>query len=204
MVQMSFNATQYAPRYSAADGLPAGKHIVHIIESEFKPTKDSTPNDPRSMLVFKMEAIDGPSRGGKQTDRLNLQNPNQQTVNIAYGQLAAYCAVTGRQGFNDTQELHGIPFMIEVGPQKNNPEYMEVKGVYFADGRDAASGAAPVQQAAVNPVQQGFPTNAGQASPNVGQFVPAASPTGPATRFPFNPPQQTFQPAGGAPPWARK
>jgi len=162
MVAFQFNASGVTPRYSASDGLPTGKHIVIISSSEFLPTKDSTPSDPRSMLVFTLEAIDGPAKGGKQVDRLNLQNPSQQTVNIAYGQLAAYCAVTGRQGFNDTSELHNIPFMIEVGPQKNNDKYNEVKGVYFADGRDAASGASPQMGSQGS---QPFPQPSGAAPP---------------------------------------
>ena len=196
MVAMQFNAGQFTPRYSGSDGLPPGKHPVMIVESEFRPTKDSTPNDPRMMLVFTLEAIDGPAKGGKQTDRLNVQNPNQQTVNIAMSQLAAYCAVTGRQGFNDTSEIHNIPFMVEVGPQKNNADYTEVKGVYFLDGRDAASGAAQAGP-------QGFPTSAVQASPNVAQFAPAAATAAPATGFPSNP--QQFQPgqAAGKAPWER-
>ena len=189
MVQMSFNAGQFTPRYSGSDGLPPGKHPVIISASEFRPTKDSTPNDPRMMLVFTLEAIDGPAKGGKQTDRLNVQNPNQQTVNIAMSQLAAYCAVTGRQGFNDTSELHNIPFMVEVGPQKNNDQYTEVKGVYFLDGRDAASGAAPAAQA----VQAGPPVGAGVSNA-------AAPPV-----FQPGPPQFTPQlgPVAGKAPWER-
>jgi len=211
MVAFQFNASGVTPRYSASDGLPHGKHPVIISASEFRPTKDSTPNDPRSMLVFTLEAIDGPAKGGKQTDRLNLQHPNQQVVNIAYSQLAAYCAVTGRQGFNDTSELHNIPFMIEVGPQKNNPEYSEVKGVYFTDGRDAASGAAPASPPFAQPAA---PQMGGQGSQPFQQPSGATqnSIAGPhagiaTTAFPSSAPQQ-FQPgpapAGAAPPWARQ
>ena len=191
MVAMQFNATAFTPRYSGSDGLPPGKHPVIISASEFRPTKDSSPSDPRMMLVFTLEAIDGPAKGGKQTDRLNIHNPNQQTVNIAMSQLAAYCAVTGRQGFNDTSELHNIPFMVEIGPQKNNADYTEVKGVYFLDGRDAASGATT---GAAQAVQAGPPFGAGvsnAAAPPV--FQPA-------------PPQtQQFQPGpvAGKAPWER-
>ena len=196
MVAMSFNAGQFTPRYSGSDGLPPGKHPVIISASEFRPTKDSTPNDPRMMLVFTLEAIDGPAKGGKQTDRLNVQNPNQQTVNIAMSQLAAYCAVTGRQGFNDTSELHNIPFMVEVGPQKNNADYTEVKGVYFLDGRDAASGAAPAAQAAPQAAPAAPPTYAPAPMP---QFPP-----GPP-QSPPGPPQFTPQtgPVAGKAPWER-
>lgn len=204
MVQYAFNATQYTPRYDATAGLTAGRHPVVIADSTFKPTKDSSPADPRSFLEFKLVAIDGPSKGGSIPDRLNIQHPNQQTVTIAYSQLAAYCAVTGRQGFNDTSELHNIPFMIEVGPQRNNEQYMEVKGVYFLDGRSASdAGAAPQQQ----PAQGGFSpapqTTAGAAwSPGAAQLGPGAyQPPQTAQAAPAAAP--AFQP-GSAPPWGKR
>lgn len=217
MVQYAFNATQYTPRYDSTAGLAAGRHPVVIADSTFKPTKDSTPSDPRSFLELKLVAIDGPSKGGSIPDRLNIQHPNQQTVTIAYSQLAAYCAVTGRQGFNDTSELHNIPFLIEVGPQRNNEQYMEVKGVYFLDGRSASDvGAAPQQPA------QGLAGNPGAYAAGVaathGQQVAQSAggaPWGGGAAQPapaaYQPPQTAqaapaaapaFQP-GGAPPWKR-
>lgn len=223
MVSMQFNATQYAPRYDSTAGLTAGRHPVVIADSTFKPTKDSTPSDPRSFLELKLVAIDGPSKGGSIPDRLNIQHPNQQTVTIAYSQLAAYCAVTGRQGFNDTSELHNIPFLIEVGPQRNNDQYMEVKGVYFLDGRSASdTGQVPAtsqQQPAQAPAYQapqtagGAPWGGGAAQPQgfpqtaVVQppYALPASTHGAAqstTTSPSNP-APAFQP-GGAPPWGKR
>ena len=123
-------------------------------------------------------------------------------------QLAAYCAVTGRQGFNDTSELHNIPFMVEVGPQKNNDQYTEVKGVYFLDGRDAASNPQSAPAAAnqgAAPASPSFPQPSGQSfqatqTPPAG-FAPGVSP--------FNPSAQgqssQFQPGpvAGKAPWER-
>ncbi len=196
MVGFSFNAQNYEPRYSGGDTLSAGKHIVSIIDSSFVPTKDSSPSDPRSMLVLKMAA----QSGGSITDRLNIQNPNQQTVQIAYGQLAAYCAVVGKQGFNDTQELHNIPFMIEVAPQKARPEYMEVVGVYFADGRPANS---PAAQPAPAVAQPAAPFGAsGPMAVNIPHNAsPQANAVGPG-QFPSSPQPAPFAP-GAAPPWQR-
>ncbi len=211
MAQFQFNATQYEPRYSGGDTLGPGKHIVTIVESDFRPTKDSTPNDPRSMLVLKMAA----QSGGSITDRLNIQNPNQQTVQIAYGQLAAYCAVVGRQGFNDTQELHSIPFMIEVAPQKARPEYMEVVGVYFADGSSANSPASvqqfvPAAQPAPAVAQPAAPFGGAQSS---APFAPTQAAGAPqwnnatvgaaSTQSPSSPQPAPFQP-GATPPWQRR
>jgi hypothetical protein len=206
MAQFQFNATQYAPRYDSTAGLPAGRHPVVITESMFKPTKDSTPSDPRSFLELKLEAIDGPAKGGSIPDRLTIQHPNQQTVIIAYSQLAAYCAVTGKQGFNDTAELHNIPFLIEVGPQRNNDQYTEVKGVYFLDGRSACDTRGPPSQQpqqGFQPQPQGSPLPAAATPPYTVQ--PPASPSAaPAAQgFPSNVSAQGFQP-GNQPPWGRK
>ncbi len=217
MAAFTFNATQYAPRYDASSALPAGRHPVVIVDSVFKPTKDSSPSDPRSFLELKLSAIDGPAKGGSITDRLNVQHPNQQVVTIAFSQLAAYCAVTGKQGFSDTSELHNIPFQVEVGPQRNNEQYMEVKGVYFLDGRSAADvgGPAPQQpaQGGFQPQPQGYPTQTAQTPPYAAQPPATASAAPAAQGFPSNaaPAAQgfpsnaapAFQP-GGAPPWAKR
>lgn len=196
MAQYQFNATQYEPRYNATNTMTPGKHIARIVESEFRPTKDSTPADPRSMLCLTIVADDG----GSIVDRLNVQNPNQQTVQIAYSQLAAYCAVTGRQGFNDTSELHNIPFMVEVAPQKNNPTYVEVVGVYFADGRPANAGPAlsPTQTAqaeAMRNVAPPFSHAAPAVAPHSAQ-VPVAA-TSPTT-YPSSPQPAPFAPVKAA------
>ena len=202
MAQFQFNASQHAPRYSASDGLPAGKHPVVIVASEFRPTKDSTPSDPRSMLALTLQAIDGPAKGSKQTDRLNLQHPNMQTVSIAQAQLSAYCMVTGRPGFSDTSALHNIPFIAEIGPQKNNDQYTEVKGLYFIDGRDVSAGAAQAASAPFAPAPAA-PTANIAAQPAAASTYPS-SPQ-PAQPAPAQAPTPTYAPApvGNKPPWER-
>lgn len=210
MPSFNFNATAHQPRYGGGNTLSVGKHVVRITSSEFVPTRDSTATDPRSMLVFTLEALDG---SGTIKDRLNLQNPNQQTVNIAYSQLAAYCTVVGKQGITATEELHGIPFMIQVGKQRNNDQYTEVQAVMYADGREIGSSApapAPAPQAAPAPAPQ--PWN-GQL-PHQQQAAPAAPPAQPpfqpaapaAPAAPWGAPPTASAPVpapGSAPPWAR-
>ena len=196
MAQFQFNASQHAPRYSASDGLPGGKHPVVIVASEFRPTKDSTPSDPRSMLALTLQAIDGPAKGGKQIDRLNLQNPNMQTVSIAEGQLSAYCMVTGRPSFSDTSELHNIPFIVEIGPQKDKPEYMEVKGLFFIDGRDVSAGPA---QGPMNASVASAPMSPASVTPASQPVAYAVAPTPPASTQPAYAPA----PVGNKPPWER-
>ena len=172
MVAYAFNAQQHQPRYGGGGGgLPAGpngenvKYKVIIETSAQEPTKSGG----GGFLALGLKCIEGPCAGIQHTDRLNLHNSNPETVRIANEQLSAYCHVTGVYQFQDTAQLHNIPFIVEIGKQKNNPEYTEVKTLFDVNGNDPGkAGAGPqVQQSAPQP-QQGPPQGFGPAT-NQGQ-----------------------------------
>ncbi len=148
MPAFQFDSSAHRPEYGEGGMLPVGKHPVMIVETELKPTKSGD----GGYLALTMEAIDGPAKGGKQTDRLNLHNANAMTVEIANKQLSAYCYVTGVFKFTDTNELCRRPFVVEIAPQKNKPEMTEVVAVYTSDMRKPAevlaSGNAPANNGA--------------------------------------------------------
>lgn len=158
MPAFQFDASQHRPEYGGGGFLPVGKHPVMIVETELKPTKDTH----GGYLALTMEAVDGPAKGTKHTDRLNLHNANAMTVEIANKQLSAYCYVTGVFKFSDTNELCRRPFVVEIAPQKNRPELTEVVAVYTSDMRKPAevlqSGNAPAQSAAIPPAQTAAPS----------------------------------------------
>ncbi|WLJ71060.1 single-stranded DNA-binding protein [Sphingomonas phage Kimi] len=143
MVAYSFDSGHFPPAYSGSSQLPAGKHPVRIVAAVPKPNKDNT----GGYIELTLEAIDGPAKGGKQTDRLNVYHQNPLTVEIANKQLSAYCHVTGVYRFNDTDELtRGQPFIAEIGPQKSDPQYNEVKSLFDINGNEpgkAGAGSAP-------------------------------------------------------------
>lgn len=171
MVAYAFNSQGIDPRYGGSGGLPAGKHPVTITKTEAKPTKDNT----GGFIEFTLTAFDGPAKGGSMADRLNVHNTSQEAVRIANQQLAAYCAVTGVFHFQDTNELCGKPFVIEVAPQKNDPRYMEIVALFDMNGNEPGkAGSGPMQGGAPN---GGFPNQGGQ------QAAP--------------PPQNQGQPQGG-------
>lgn len=146
----AFNAQQYDPTQGVGS-LPIGKHPVVVESSEVKANKA---ND-GGYLQLNLRIIDGPQTGTTGAYRLNLYHTNQQTVEIAHRQLSAICHVIGVFQVNDSSQLHGIPFLIEVGPQKNDPQYTEVKKVYDMNGNEpgkAGAGAAAAQPQG----QQGF------------------------------------------------
>lgn len=198
-MQFQFNAQQFQPQYGTdGGGLPAGRHKVVIEKSELVPTKDNS----GQYLQFTLKCVEGLAGGGTQKDRLNVHNNNPQTVAIANQQLAAYCAVTGKPGFNDTSELHNISFFVEVGAQRNNPEFTEIKKLFDINGNEAGKSSAPAQ---VNQDQQQPPAGFGpagsgfqpQTTPGVGGWGPQ---TGAAAQAPIDPaPAQTGWGNPGAP-----
>lgn len=138
-LMQTFDPNMYDPTQGVG-GLPVGRHPVIIERDEVKANRA---ND-GGYLQFDLRIIDGPLQGTTGAYRLNLYHNNPQTVEIANRQLSALCHVTGQfrlgQNGNDTSVLHNIPFMVEVAPQKNDPQYTEVKKVMDRNGNEPTKG----------------------------------------------------------------
>jgi hypothetical protein len=199
-----FNANNFDPTQGVG-GLPIGKHPVIIQSSEVKATKA---ND-GGFLQLDVLILDGPQKGSVGAWRINLYNASQQAVDIANRQMSALSHVTGVFIVQDTVQLHNIPFVIEVGPQKNDPQYTEVKKIYDINGNEP--GKAPAGGGAAQPQGQGgFGAPAGQQQqqqqpqqqpPAGGGWQPPAG----GQQQDQNPPQQQQQqqpPANGGGQWA--
>lgn len=184
-----FDAQQFDPSQSAG-ALPIGKHPVVIESSEVKANKA---ND-GGYLQLNLRIVDGPQTGTTGAYRLNLYHSNQTTVEIANRQLSAICHVIGVYQVSDSSQLHGIPFIVEVGPQKNDPQYTEVKKVFDANGNEpgrAGAAQAAQQPQAQQPAQQ--PTAWSQPAQQPAQAEPQAQQPQTAWAQPHQPAQQ--QPA---------
>ncbi len=197
----AFNAQQYDPTQGGGS-LPVGRHPVIIESSEVKANKA---ND-GGYLQLNLKLIDGPQMGTTGAYRLNLYHSNPQTAEIAHRQLSAICHVIGVFNVQDSQQLHNIPFIVEVGLQKGEEAaqkgYTEVKKVFDINGNEpgkAGQGAAPAQPQA----QGGF----GQQQPQQPAQQPAAQPQGNAPAWGGGQPAQQ-QPqgaqAGNAPAWGQQ
>ena len=198
----AFNAQQFDPTQGGGS-LPVGRHPVIIESSEVKANKA---ND-GGYLQLNLKLIDGPQMGTTGAYRLNLYHSNPQTAEIAHRQLSAICHVIGVFNVQDSQQLHNIPFIVEVGLQKGEEAaqkgYTEVKKVFDINGNEPgkAGQGAPAAQPQQQPAAQG---GFGQQQP---AQQPAAQPQGNAPAWGGGQPaQQQPQgaPAGNAPAWGQQ
>lgn len=95
--------TDFAP-------IPTGEYLAHITESDMKPTKK---NDGQ-YLELEYTVLEGEFKNRKVWARLNLDNPNATTVDIANRQMASIREATGVMNPADSQELHYKPHFIRV------------------------------------------------------------------------------------------
>jgi hypothetical protein len=126
--------------------VPNGDYIVAITDSEERQTKAGT----GSYINLTMEIIDGPHKGSKVFDLLNLNNPNPKAVEIAQRALSQICHAVGVLTPNDTVELHGKPLMAKI-IVKDDPQYGPKNEVKKYSAAGAPTAAAPVAEAAAAP-----------------------------------------------------
>ena len=90
---------------------------MQIVESEMRVTS----NGMGQFLWLMMDILEGPHKGRKVFDQLNLVNQNPTTVEIAQRALSAICHATGKLQVADSADLHLIPITIQVTlkPPKN-------------------------------------------------------------------------------------
>ena len=146
-----FDATKIDPAGDRSP-IPAGEYKAVIEKSEKKPTKAGTGH----YLELVLSIVDGPQKGRKVWDRLNIWNPNQTAAQIAAQSLSAICHATGVMKPNASEQLHGIPMVISVAvserADKPGEKSNEVKG-YKKLGTSAptqqlqTAGATPAEKA---------------------------------------------------------
>ena len=150
-----FDANQFEPN-KAFEPIPTAWYKVAIVESEMKETKKKD----GKFLELTLEVLEGPHKGRKVWDRLNLMNPNPKAVDIARGTLSAICHAVNKMRPDDSAELHNIPLDVRVAAKvrKDNVEVgNEVKG-YRPPKDGAGSAGAPAQQGQEAPAGTGKET----------------------------------------------
>ena len=148
-LNQNFDANQVDPT-NHFDPVPAGEYPVMIVDSEMKPTKSGS----GEYLQMELEIIDGPYKGRKAWDRLNLNNPNQTAVEIAQRTLSQICHAVGVLNVTDSVELHNKPMIARLSYRPAEGQFdagNEVKGYKAMSGQPAQQQAAPTQQQAAQP-----------------------------------------------------
>lgn len=136
-----FNANTVEPS-TDFEALPPAKYLAVITNSEMKPTK----NGGGRYLELTFEVIEGEHKGRKVWSRLNLENPNALTVQIARGELSAICRALGVMTPNDSTELHNQPLLITVKQKKRGDTGEPTNEIKGYAKKEAAAGK-PVQAA---------------------------------------------------------
>lgn len=154
-----FNANDYEPNTMPAP-LPEGEYVVIIVKSDNKPTKAKD----GSFLELGIKVVQqGPYEVRSLTDRLNLDNPNPQAVEIAKRQLGDICRAVGKLTPQDSAELHNIPLIarVAVKPPQNgysaSNEIKGYKGLTAAPSTPAASAAPAAASAPAAAARGGAP-----------------------------------------------
>lgn len=93
---------------------------VMIKESDIKTTRAGN----GEYIKITLEVMDdGEFNGNKLWHNFNVVNPNEKAVQIGRGQLKRLNQILGIAELEDTAELHGQPFRIQVGIQKGTGGY---------------------------------------------------------------------------------
>lgn len=182
MVQMNFDARNYDPSTGGADVFETGEYSFQIVKSEAKTTKAGN----GTMLVLEAACLDEGFAGKRLAIRLNVQNPSQQAMEIAYRDLSAICHVVGVLQLTATEQLHGRPFRVRLekmprsdDPNKFNNEiraYLDMQGNAPVKGQMPGGGAPSAPSAPPAPPS----APAAPAAPAAAPAAPAPAPAAPA------------------------
>jgi hypothetical protein len=145
MAALNFNAKEVEPS-APITILPPGRYPVAITKTEMKATKAGT----GEYLSIELTISSGTGANRKLWANLNLDNPNQQTVEIARRELSAICHAVGVLQVNDSDELLGREMMVDVGvgKRKDTGEDQNTIKAYSALGSAPAKAAMPAAKPA--------------------------------------------------------
>lgn len=145
MALLNFKASDIAveDRPNTYTPIPPGEYEVIITRSDTKPTKTGD----GSYLELEMQIVSGDLSGRRYWERLNLDNPSQQTVTIAQQQLARLCAALGMDEVTDSEQLHDKPVIAIFAISKKDPTRNSIYGYRAISGPPVS----PAKLAAAKP-----------------------------------------------------
>jgi hypothetical protein len=134
------NTEDYSVGYKE---MPDGSHPVMITKHEYKKTRNGG-----DMLTLEIECIDGPNKGVKVFENLNVVNSNEVAQNIAHSKLKGYFAAVGSPESIEEGDLMRKPFGIKT-KTKQNGEYRNTD-IFILDDIPGAGAQAPIQASTID------------------------------------------------------
>jgi hypothetical protein len=139
MALFPFDASTVAPDQGAVAPIPAGVYNAMIVESGVVKSKAGD-----DMIKLTWQVVDGPHKGRKVWQSLNVGHKNPEPQRIARAQFSGICHALGRIRINDTVDLHNVPARIKVTVKVDEsgqyPPQNEVRGI-----EPLSAGSAPTQ-----------------------------------------------------------
>ena len=121
---MGFDASKIQPNEPSTP-VPKGEYQVIIVESEKKPTAKGDGH----LLNMVLQVVEGPFKGKKLYDRLNLWNKSEQAAKIAQGTLSAICRAVNVMTPRNSEDLHNRTLTAVVDVKEHEGKLRnEVKG----------------------------------------------------------------------------
>lgn len=183
-MQLNFDARTVKPDEGRSGPVPTGWYEAMIVSDETKPTSGGTGE--YLNLVFEVVTA-GPFKGSKIFHMLNLRNPSEKAMEIAYGQLSAIAHAVNTLDVRNSSDLHNKVMKINV---KLEPAELEPDGV-------------TIKYEAKNSIKA-FKDTRTETPPSPTAHVPVASkPAAAAAKAGWNPGAPPAAPANAAP-WAQQ
>ena len=133
---MGFDASKVQPNEPSTP-VPKGDYQVIILESESKPTAKGDGH----LLNMVLQVVEGPFKGKKLYDRLNLWNKSEKATKIAQGTLSAICRAVNVLTPRNSDDLHNRTLTAVVDVSE-----------YQGKLRNEVKGYKPKQTGVVDPV----------------------------------------------------
>lgn len=156
-----FNVDEVPP--DEFEKLPVGRYLVQIVDSDCGPNSKGT----GEMVSLQLAVMEGHMEGRIWFENLNIVHENPKVENMANQLLAKITKACGKGVVDDTEELHGIPFYIDVADRvrKDTGEVIRhIKGAEVFHGMSQAQNRQPAQRAQTAPAPQ--PTQAARPAPS--------------------------------------
>jgi hypothetical protein len=111
MAELNYQADVNDTKENQFDPVPAAIYTVVVEDSDYADNKNQTGR----ILKITYQIIDGPMKGKKIFENLNLENESAQAEQISRRALNALCVACDVTNLKDSAMLHNIPLKIDVG-----------------------------------------------------------------------------------------